>query len=294
MKTVPSDMQADLDGRVTTHCRCWRVERWDGQVFGFTDHDRPLFFAGTSFEAASGFTASSLETSLGFAIDNLDVEGALSSASITEDDLARGLWDDADVALWLVDWLDPDKHVLLRSGNIGEVTRGRTAFTAELRGLAHRLNQPAGRLFSRTCAWELGDAKCQVDLVSWRFAGTVTTATDRQQFFVSGLGAADDGLLQAGLVTWLTGANTGQQMEVKRHVVSETSVTLELVLPMPDPVVVGDTFSVQAGCDKSYATCHSRYSNGDNFGGFPHMPGNDRIIGYGDKDDLNDGGSLFR
>ncbi|WP_150497723.1 DUF2163 domain-containing protein [Roseibium aquae] len=302
MKPVPPAMQADLDGRATTHCRCWQVTRKDGAVFGFTDHDRALAFGGVTFEAASGFTASALETSLGLAVDNLDVEGALSSAAITEDDLARGLWDDAAVALWRVDWQDVTKRVLLRSGNIGEVARGRTAFTAELRGLSHRLGQPAGRLFSRTCAWELGDARCRVDLAPWTFAGEVAGvvagagagAGERRSFTATGLEAAAPGLLAAGLLTWTSGANAGQAIEVKRHAAPGGTVTLELVLPMADPIAPGDGFMVRAGCDKAVATCRDRFANLTNFGGFPHMPGNDRIIAYADKDDLNDGGSLFR
>lgn len=62
---------------------------------------------------------------------------------------------------------------------------------------------------------------------------------------------------------------------------------------MVDFVVVGNMFFVQVGCDKFYVICCGRFLNGDNFGGFLYMFGNDWIIGYGDKDDLNDGGSLF-
>jgi len=65
--------------------------RRDGAVFGFTDDDRDLVFEGTTFEAASGFTATAIEGSLGLAVDNVDVADALSFASITEDDIARGL-----------------------------------------------------------------------------------------------------------------------------------------------------------------------------------------------------------
>ena len=30
---------------------CWRVERADGEVFGFTDHDAPITFGGLTYEA---------------------------------------------------------------------------------------------------------------------------------------------------------------------------------------------------------------------------------------------------
>lgn len=293
MKTVPPLMQADLDARATTHCRCWQVLRRDGVRFGFTDHDRPLTFDGLTHEAATGFTATAVETSLGLSVDNLDVEGALSSGSITEDDIARGAWDDAEIEVFLVDWTDTSKRVLLRKGNIGEISRGRTAFTAELRGLAHRLNQPTGRQFDRTCGWELGDDRCQVALLPFTASGTVQSATDLRRFDAAGLDGEESGLFSRGLLTWTGGASAGVQIEVKRHARIGTTVSIELALPMADAIGTGDGFDIQAGCDKTFETCRTRFQNGTRFGGFPHMPGNDLIIGYADKDDLNDGGSLF-
>ena len=52
----------------------------------------------------------------------------------------------------------------MRSGSLGEVRRTGTAFTAEVRGLAHYLQQPKGRLFQYGCDADLGDARCGIDL----------------------------------------------------------------------------------------------------------------------------------
>ena len=57
MKTLPSSLQSHLDTGATTLAWCWRVTRGDGAVLGFTDHDRDLTYDGTTFEAATGFTA---------------------------------------------------------------------------------------------------------------------------------------------------------------------------------------------------------------------------------------------
>ena len=40
MKSLPTGMQAHLDDGTTTLAWCWRIQRADGAVFGFTDHDR--------------------------------------------------------------------------------------------------------------------------------------------------------------------------------------------------------------------------------------------------------------
>jgi uncharacterized phage protein (TIGR02218 family) len=45
-------------------------------------------------------------------------------------------------------------------------------------------------------------------------------------------------------------------------------------------MAVGDIFSVEAGCDKTFATCKAKFSNALNFRGFPHLPGNDVAYSY--------------
>ncbi|WP_371125854.1 phage BR0599 family protein [Bosea sp. (in: a-proteobacteria)] len=56
-----------------------------------------------------------------------------------------------------------------------------------------------------------------------------------------------------------------------------------------------DTFLATPGCDKRFATCQAKFGNGINFRGFPHIPGNDFIIGGVKPGDGGlDGGSLFR
>ena len=68
---------------------------------------------------------------------------------------------------------------------------------------------------------------------------------------------------------------------------------LELWFNPANSVLVTDTFSVQAGCDKSKATCISKFGNIDNFRGFPYMPGNDALTAYPIVGEGADGQSLF-
>ena len=68
---------------------------------------------------------------------------------------------------------------------------------------------------------------------------------------------------------------------------------IELWQPTPRDIAIADTFSVSAGCDKQFGTCREKFSNGVNFRGFPHMPGNDFSVSYPNRGDAaNDGGSL--
>jgi uncharacterized phage protein (TIGR02218 family) len=282
MRTIPPALQAKLDSGATTLCRCWRLTRRDGVVQGFTDHDRDIDLDGLTCRAATGLAASETTQSQGLAVTASEVYGALNDETLNEDDLAAGLYDAAEVEVWLVDWSEPDLRLLLAKGVLGEVRREGPAFAAELRGLAHRLAEDSGRLYTATCSADLGDARCTVDLddPAYRGTGTIAALTGTSAFTASGLDAFADGWFSAGRLQWSTGANAGLAVEVKRHRNDGATVALDLWQAMPHAIAPGDTFVVTAGCDKRFATCRDRFANGVNFRGFPHIPGNDFLIAY--------------
>lgn len=282
MRTLPAGMQAHLDAGTTTLAFCWKVTRKDGTVLGFTQHDRALSFDGVDYEPESGVTASEIEASLGLSVDNLDVAGLLKSDVITEDDIAAGYYDNADVEIWLVNWASIAQRLLIGAGNLGEVTRGEVGFTAELRGLAHRLQQSRGRLFQKYCDADLGDARCGIDLddPSYMGTGTVAAVATDGSFNASGLDGFASHHFSRGRVLWLTGDNAGLQHEVRSHTNASSVVTVALWIPPFAAIEIGDTFEIRAGCDKTFATCKSKFSNAVNFRGFPTMPGNDFVAVY--------------
>jgi uncharacterized phage protein (TIGR02218 family) len=285
MKPISPALEAHLNSGATTLCWCWRLTRADGVKLGFTDHDRDLSFDGTTFEAAAGFTASEIRDSVGLSVDNLEVTSALTSERLSEADLAGGLYDDARVEIFRVNWADPDQRVLMRLGSLGEVRRAAGAFTAEVRGLAHYLQQPKGRLFQFTCDADLGDARCTVDLeaAAYRGTGTIAAVLSERRFTASGLDAFADDWFTRGLLTFTSGAASGQAIEVKAHTNATASVTLELWAAVRQPLAAGQTFVVRAGCDKHLETCRAKFANAVNFRGFPHMPGNDFVTKFARK-----------
>ena len=258
MKPLPAGMQAHLDDGTTTLVWCWRIERADGVVFGFTDHDRPLTFASTDFEPESGFAASELRAGSDLAVDAQDAEGALRSDRITETDILDGRWDNAAVEVWRANWEAPGQRVLMRRGNLGQIRRGRVAFVAEVRSLAHYLNQTVGRTFQFHCDAELGDSRCGVDLEASAFsaAGSVASlAGDRGFIAASGLGTFASGWFDLGLIEWTSGANTGRRAEIARHAKDGGTVQIDLSEVPVRPLAPGDGFTICAGCDKRFATC---------------------------------------
>ena len=284
MRHIPAALQAHLDSGVTTLCHCWALTLRDATRLGFTDHDRPLAFDGLTFTPTSGLDAGALQSATGLAPDNIEVVGALSDDAITETDLERGRFDDAEADIYRVNWADPGQRILLFRGSLGETTRGPLAFTAELRGMAHRLDQPQGRAYLRRCDAELGDARCGVTLAP--IAGVVTIVAPHGTLTVTGLPSTD--AYTHGILTWTTGANAGQTAAIRTH----SQNTLTLWAPPPDAVQPGDAFTVTEGCDKRFETCRTRFANAARFRGFPHMPGDDWMTAYPQQGGTNDGGAL--
>ena len=283
MRALGAGLQAHLGSGATTLSQCWRLETSQAQVLGFTDHDEDIVFGGVTYEAATGFDASSIEASLGLSVDNLDVAGALRSDRLSAAKLAAGDYDNAAVEIWRVNWADPSQRVLMRRGHLGEVSHGDLGFSAEVRGLAHLLNQPHGRVFSHGCDAVLGDARCGVNLAaaSFRGVGAVIVAEQGMRLTVSGLATFAAGWFARGLLSWTSGANAGHRMDVKHHRVPVAGThVLELWQPMSAAVSAGDGFTVTAGCDKQFATCRVKFANAVNFRGFPAMPGNDFVGSY--------------
>jgi uncharacterized phage protein (TIGR02218 family) len=294
MKTLSTALQAHLDSGATTLAWCWLIERADGVDFGFTDHDRPLEFGGVTYEPESGFAASEIRSGTDLAVDAQEAEGVLTSDTITETDILDGRWDNAQVEVWRVNWSAVSQRVLMRRGAIGQVRRGRLAFVAEVRSLAHLLNQTVGRTFQHACDAELGDARCGVDLEdpTYKGTGSVTALAADRSFTASGLGSFAAGLFTLGRLTWTSGANAGRVAEVASHTVRAGARHIALLEAPVRLITVGDDFVVRAGCDKRLETCRDRFANVVNFRGFPHIPGQDTVIRYPNRGDANSGDVL--
>ncbi len=295
MRTLPAGMQDHLDSRTTTLCHCWRLTPRNGGAMGFTDHDRTLTFDGTTFEADAGFDASAVQSSLGLTVDNLDAAGALSSARLSEERILAGDFDNAAIELWRVNWQDVSQRVLMRKGNLGEVTRGAGAFTAELRGIAHYLNQAEGRLYRYGCDAVLGDARCGVnaDATAFSVTGVVAASSENRRLTVTGAESFAEDWFARGVAAFTSGANTGRSAVVKHHRIEAGAAVIELWQPMGMAVVPGDQVKLTAGCDKQFSTCRVKFANAANFRGFPHIPGDDFVLNYARRGDpANDGQSL--
>jgi uncharacterized phage protein (TIGR02218 family) len=272
VKSLSANLANHIAGETTTLVTCWKITRTDAAVFRFTDHVEDLVVSGDTYLAATGYTASAVQSSADLAVDNLEIDGVLDATTITEGDLLAGLWDYAAVEIFRVNYAATADGVLwLRKGRLGQIRLNRATFVAELRGLAQALQQTIGEVYSPSCRANLGDTRCGFNLASVTVSGVVTGVTSRSVFAASARTEAT-GWFDGGLLTWTSGANNGRSMEVKLWTLAGTVFTL--ALPMVGTIAIGDTFSVYPGCQKRvYTDCRDKFANIVNFRGEPFVPG---------------------
>lgn len=277
MKTIPAAVQTALDAETMGFSILVKLTLTNGTVLAFTTSDEPILFETVTY--APGLGEGKVPQKDGLQAPSQKADFLIDSAAITVADLEAGLYDHAQIEVYAVQHAAPgDGAVKGLKGRLGKISAGDTLATAEVRGLRDQLRATIGRSFTKACPFDLGDADCQVALGPFTVAGTVTSVVDNRSFADTGRGEAD-AFFDLGLMTWTGGLNSGLEMEVKEFL--NTGGAFQLVLPMPRAVQIGDTYSVYRGCDKTADTCTTVFSNLDNHGGFPFIPGATRHMKTG-------------
>ena len=276
MRTFSAALEAQTQLSTTTWCHCWRITRRDAVVQGFTDLDTDITVAGVLYRASTGMTTSALSTKAAYNVDTVEASAFTDAVYVKAADLDAGLYDGAQVTLLKVNYTAPqDGGIILRTGELGQISRRDEAYTAELRGLMYKMQVQVPRVIAPTCDADLGDLRCGVNLPALTVAGTATSVQAARTAFTDTGRAEVTNYFRFGLVTWTGGANNGRRVEVKTHAAGGV---FTLALPMATDIQVGDTFTVSPGCDKLRATCRDKFSNIINFRGFPDLPGRDRVL----------------
>lgn len=166
MKTVSAGFATHLTQETTNLATCWIITRRDGTQFFFTDHDRDIPFDGNLHVAETGYKRTAVQNDSSLSVDNLNIEGVFDSAEITVQDMRAGLFDFAEVRIFVVNWDDlAQGNLKMRRGRLGEVTlTAQGVFRTELRGLSQMLSQRIGEVYGPEDAADLGDSRSKVPI----------------------------------------------------------------------------------------------------------------------------------
>lgn len=261
----------------------WLIERTDGVILTFTDHDTALVVLGLTYTPAGSWATSARRFQDGLRSASVDFKGPITADGITSQDLRAGLYRDAQITEAVVDWRYPwAGSMIVHRWWVDQVTYDSEKWAWELTGPERFLRRPVGLTLARNCSRRLGDTICAVNLASFTIsAGSVLGTDDGDKRLVilgdpATFGAFSDEYFTGGSVTVTSGANAGFTREVRSYRAVDRRLSLQA--PFPYDLAAGDTFDAVAGCDKTYATCVAKFSNGVRFGGFNYMPGADRVL----------------
>jgi uncharacterized phage protein (TIGR02218 family) len=284
VKLISTALQDHIGQECTTLARCWKIVRRDGRTFYFTSFDSDLLFEGDTYIAAYGFSSTAVDSKADMTTDNQEVLGVFDDDSITLEDLRAGLFDQAAVFVFLVNWNDLTQGQLrLRRGTFGECqATPQGFFKVELRGMSQLLQQYVMDLYGPACRADLGDRKCKFDLATVTCVGSISSVTDSTNVQVEFSTVAGSTSIptwfQHGVMTFTSGDNTGHAIEVKSW--TPASSEIEFYVSPGYPLDVGVGFTLTPGCDKTLATCRDTFHNLVNKQSEDYLPGNDSTFSY--------------
>ena len=251
----------------------WRIYRKDGVTLGFTTHDRDLWFGGILHRAAPGMLPSAIRKSSRLSDDEAEIEGALGHDTIRTADIAAGRFDGARIESGIVDW-ETLENASLYSGSIAAVSQDAAGFTAQLQSAKADLDIDPVPRASPSCRARFGGPGCALSAEPFS-ERAVCTGIDHDANTAS-FSLTLPANFVLGELRWIDGPQAGQTMTI----LSRSGDAFELDQSIHAETAASHRAILRQGCDKTIATCSSRFGNAINFQGEPHLPGNDLLAQY--------------
>lgn len=253
---------------------CLRIVPKIGSPIYLTHHVRDLSMSGHTYLSSSGydFTGYSAGTSMSPAM--IDLAGISGLAGIDHDEVASGIFDGARAYLFATTWTNPveDQEPIMAS-LLGKTTMSDERYQIEDMALIDALNQSVGKTYTAACPKTFGGTEyggCNKSLASVTVTGTLTGVTSRSIVTDSARAGDAADYYGAGTIQFTgVSANAGlKPLEIK----SFSAGVIETFEPFYYTPVVGDTYTMIAGCRKDLVSCRDKHNNVVNAGFFLNIP----------------------
>jgi len=250
------------------------VTRRDGVALRFVDLDEPSVIDGHHHSPTGSPERTAIRLSAGVGSDTTELRGILNLDTLSRADLLAGLFDYADLNVFLAFIGRPDLPVIpMVRGKFGEMEVDLGQYKIQVNSLTHAFSHNIGVSTSPTCRRVLGDSRCRVNLEKYRLHGTITSVIDARTFEISALNNKAD-LYQGGEFMVTGGAASGQACEIR----GGSGSRITLYVPLTSTPAAGDAVRLTRGCDGTRGTCKGVYDNLINFDGEPDLPGTDVML----------------
>lgn len=267
-----------LTGTTLFPARLVKITRLDDEVLRIAEADETITVDAQAFSPLPGAEISAVKHILNGEMPSMEIRFAHSVGGTLETgELNNGFWDGAAVVVYVVDRAslstlgDP-----LFTGIIDAVALDPVGSSGsfDIRGVAAQA-EAFIQTFQPMCRTDLFSSLCQLNEADFDHVGTVGTIIDRFNFTVSGLGSPPaDGWFNQG--TFVTASG------FKAVIANWIQGSLKITTYQPQCIsrlTAGEAITLYPGCDKTGATCRTKFNNKINFQGEDHFLGINSIVG---------------
>ena len=296
MKSASAPLIALLATRQFAYARLYQFTLIGGGNLYYTSCDTDILWGGNTY-IAGGKTGLLFDTTgnkaqchwkLGVEVDTLAFTVIPNGATINSQPflsaVTQGVFDGAELTVYDAYWgqqgwqkpIIPVGVVNMFVGRVADIAASRSMATFNVNSHLELLNQNLPRtLYQAGCTNTLYDTACTLNQASFATSGTAASGSSTSAINAT-LGQAT-GYFDLGKIKFTSGLNNGISRSIKTYTLGSPS-NLSLISPFPSVPAAGDTFIIYAGCDKTQATCVSKFSNVANFRGFPYIPDNTTAV----------------
>lgn len=269
---------------------CVRVVTKDGTAFRFAAYPHDLTMGnGEVYKSNQGYEATQIVIESTATSAVWDLTGFFHVAGVDRDQVASNFMDNARVFYFATDWSSPvEDEEQLSLGIMGKTDIEDEQYKIEVMGLIDATTQSVGASFSPLCPWTVFDENLDGDVIpasrsrcrgprsapdgpliaDYTETGTITSVTS-QKIFADSTRAEAAGYFDYGHIKFTSGDNAGlPSLDIKKHAAGGV---ITLYDATHYPVVIGDAYEIVPGCDKTKATCQTKFGNVINNGGFEDM-----------------------
>jgi uncharacterized phage protein (TIGR02218 family) len=263
---------------------CLRIVPKLGSTIYLTHHPRDLVMSGHTYLSTSGYDFTGYNSTTSMSPGVIDLEGIAGLAGIGFDQIGSGVFDNARAYLFATTWRTPiENEEPITASILGKTTLRDSRYIIEEMALIDALNQSVGKTYTAACQKTFGGTEyggCNKSLVApVTVTGTLTGVTSSSIVTDSARAEADD-YFGAGTIQFTSGPNAGlKPLEVK----SFAAGVITTFEPFYYTPVIGNAYTMIAGCRKRLVDCRDKFNNVVNGGFFLNIPTSSQYGQVGSK-----------
>ncbi|SEG56470.1 phage conserved hypothetical protein BR0599 [Bryocella elongata] len=242
-----------------------------GLTLRYTDWRRPIVVAGNTYSPTPRIVRGNIRVERGTSVSTQDLELQEANGStvglVAQGFFRRAIFTHQRIfaADSTLQWTSPIVRFFGRV-NESNVTASGAKFT--VKSMLDDLDRDYPfDVIEADCNAVVFDVRCGVNPAAYTFTGAAGAGSTKNKL-ITGLSNADDYFTQ-GVLSFTSGAMSGAHYLVKSYAGG-------VIVPSPPFLAApatGDAFSVSAGCDKTQATCTSKFGYDSSSGTAPFFRG---------------------